>query len=165
MPSEPATASTPPSPARTRQAPVARARRGTPAMPFRPEPAAVAALQGSSEDILAQTQAVRAGGAERDAVEDMRWALAMQPPDFLALVSLVQRAGAPVLGVVEEQSLRTPLHVAALYGKVAYAAMLINRGACIEATDSSEWSMLLLCFCPLLLFSIAAKVQRGIHCI
>lgn len=110
-------------------------------MPYRPQPSAVSTLSGTPEEILVHAQAVRAGGADRDAVEDMRWALATQPPDFLALVSLVQRVGTPVLGVVEEQSRRTPLHVAALYGKVAYAAMLINRGADIEAQDSSEWSM------------------------
>lgn len=88
----------------------------------------------------AHAAAVRAGGPGRDAVADMRWALATTPPDFLALVSLVQRVGAPVLGVVEEQSRRTPLHVASLYAKIAYTAMLIERGADIEARDLGGWS-------------------------
>jgi hypothetical protein len=88
----------------------------------------------------ARTRDVRAGGADRDPIADMRWALGTEPPDFLALVALVQRVGRPVVDVVEEQSLRTPLHIAALYAKVAYAAMLVSRGADIEAKDLSDWS-------------------------
>lgn len=90
--------------------------------------------------MMARSQEVRDGGAERDPIADMQWALRTQPPDFLALVSLVQRVGRPVLGVVEEESQRTPLHIASLYAKIAYAAMLISRGADIEAKDSSLWS-------------------------
>jgi Ankyrin repeat len=92
------------------------------------------------QDTMARSLEVRTGGASRDPIADMRWALGTQPPDFLALVSLVQRIGQPVLSVVDEQSQRTPLHVASLYAKIAYAAMLVSRGADIEARDSSDWS-------------------------
>lgn len=95
------------------------------------------AAPGSASALAA---AVRSGGPGRDAVADMRWALSTSPPDFLAMVSLVQRVGAPVLAVVEEQTRRTPLHVASLYAKIAYAAMLLERGADVEARDLAGWS-------------------------
>jgi ankyrin repeat protein len=87
--------------------------------------------------------AVRDGGPGRDAVADMHWALETSPPDFLAMVRLVQRAGPLVIHLRAPGSLRTPLHLSALYGKVAYAAMLVARGADKEARDSSAWTPLM----------------------
>lgn len=87
--------------------------------------------------------AARADEPWRDTAAAMRWALGTTPPDFLALVSLAQRAGAQVLRVVDEPGRRTPLHVASLHAKMAYAAVLIARGADVEARDSSDWTPLM----------------------
>lgn len=94
-------------------------------------------------NIESRACAIRSGLPGRDEIADMQWALSTEPPDFLSMVSLVQRVGAPVLSVADETSLRTPLHIAALHGKVAYAAMLISRGAPIEAGDSHNWTPLM----------------------
>jgi hypothetical protein len=76
---------------------------------------------------------VHTDGLTCGAVSDMLLVLTADPPDFLAMVRLVQRAGRNVIDVRSEASLRTPLHIAALYGKVSYSAMLVSRGADIEA--------------------------------
>lgn len=91
-----------------------------------------------SEAPSASVSAVR--GGDENAEADMRRALRVTPPDFVTMVSLVQREGALVLGVTDERNRRTPLHVAAMHGKAAYCALLITRGADVGARDSSGWS-------------------------
>lgn len=115
--------------------------------PYSPVSPAAAASSAERDETMAMSSEICGGGADRDPVADMQWALATQPPDFLSLVSLVQRVGKPVIGVVGGELDRTPLHIAALYAKVAYAAMLCNRGADPEAKDKTHWSTLCLAPC------------------
>jgi hypothetical protein len=88
-------------------------------------------LEGRACDGLSRD--VHTDGPTCGAVSAMLLVLATDPPDFLAMVRLVQRADRNVIDVRSEFSLRTPLHIAALYGKVSYSAMLVSRGADIEA--------------------------------
>lgn len=77
------------------------------------------------------------------AIAAMRQALNSEPPDFASMVALVQAAGEILLDVVDDTGHRTPLHIAALHGKVAYAGMLVARGADINARDTSNWTPLM----------------------
>lgn len=112
--------------------------------PYSPLSPAAAASEEEREATTAMSSEICGSGVGRDPVADMQWALATQPPDFLSLVTLVQRVGKPVVSVVGGELERTPLHIAALYAKVAYAAMLCNRGADPEAKDKFHWSTLCL---------------------
>jgi ankyrin repeat protein len=73
----------------------------------------------------------------------MRQALDESPPDFYRMVGIVQNSDSSVLNVRDSAAQRTPLHTAAMHNKLAYAAMLLSRGAEIEARDIWLWTPLM----------------------
>jgi ankyrin repeat protein len=78
-----------------------------------------------------------------DAERAMLEALDSSPPDFHRMVGIVQNSDPSVLRVRDSAAQRTPLHIAAMYNKVAYTAMLLSRGAEIEARDVWLWTPLM----------------------
>lgn len=87
--------------------------------------------------------ALRVTGGSLTPQQAVARACDLSPPDWHAIIALVQTHGSAVIDARTAQFRRTLLHVAAARGRLDYAHLLVARGADVAARDLLHWTPLL----------------------